>query len=120
MVNIIPDIKKGNIGTILKCTITKPDPSVAEEDYTGAENQRIAVDLTTSTSVQIEVEKPNGQRLGPYTATITNPPGTDGIIEYTDTTGIFDVKGRWKARGIATFSTGYTFKGTWKGFPVGD
>ena len=119
MVNIIPDIKVGNIGTVIRCTMTKPDPNVPEEDYTGAPAQRVAVDLTTSTLVQIEIENPKGLK-SIVTATIKNSPGADGIIEYTDTTGIFDTQGRWKARGIVTFVTTYVFKGTWKGFAVSE
>lgn len=101
-------VRLGNIGTTFQATVTKV---VSGSD--------VAVDLTTSTLVQLEFEKDNGVR-SVVTATILNPPGTDGIITFKDTTGILDRIGRWKIRGIATFVNGDLFKGSWKGFHVAE
>ena len=50
---------------------------------------------------------------------ISNPPN-DGKIQFTDSAGIFDISGRWKVRGVATYSSGNKFYGTWIGFQVSD
>lgn len=109
MSTVNPSIKVGNLRTLLRCTIT---------EVSGG--SRVAVDLSTSSKVEIELEKPDGSRLDTITASIQNPPGSDGIINHTDTTGIFDQKGRWKIRCIVTFSDGSYFKGSWHGFIVSD
>ena len=98
-------IRIGNVGTVLICTVTKI--------VNGAEE---AVDVSGTTEVQIEVQKPNGERLDPFTASFTTD-GTDGKIIYVDSTGIFDVAGRWKIRGIAITGT-IILQGSWFGFPV--
>jgi hypothetical protein len=54
------------------------------------------------------------------TATIKNGLGTDGILTYTDTVGIFDTNRRWKVRPILNKNDGTKFQGTWIGFTVGD
>ena len=97
-------IRVGQIGTTLKTTVTRI-VSLSE----------VAVDLTTATLAQIEVQKPNGQVLAPFTATITD--ALNGEIQYKDTVGIFDEAGRWKIRGIATFGSDI-FYGSWFGFSV--
>lgn len=112
MSTLVPSVKIGNIRTVLNCTITEEtgqDPVV-----------RSPVDLSNSTLVEMEFEKPDGSRLDKVTATIKTPPGADGVIEYTDTVGIFDVTSRWKVRGVVTFSDGGFFSGTWTGFIVSD
>ena len=101
-------LRLGNIGTTFTATISK---IVSGSD--------VAVDLTNSTVVQLEFEKDDGTRII-QTATIVNPPGVDGIISFKDTVGILDTIGRWKIRGIATFSNGDLFKGSWKGFHVAE
>ena len=101
-------VRLGNIGTTFQATVTKV---VSGSD--------VAIDLTTSTLVQLEFEKDDGVRVV-VTASIVNPPGTDGIINSKDTTGILDQSGRWKIRGMATFANGDFFKGSWKGFHVAE
>lgn len=96
-------IRVGNVGTVVICTITKV---ISQVDT--------AVDVSGATSVQIEFQKPNGQRLGPFTAAFLTT-GTDGKITFTDSTGIFDVAGRWKVRGIFNTSPN-VFKGSWFGY----
>jgi len=118
MVNIIPDIKVGNTGTVFIARITQVNPTIPKDEITGDPNQRQAVDLTTATDTQIEIESPRGKRyLLP--ANIISP-ATDGKITATDQDGIFDREGRWKVRGIVTFDTGNFFQGTWTGFMVGE
>lgn len=117
MVNIIPDIKVGNIGTKLRVRITQVDSSIPPDQITGDESQRVPVDLSTATNTWVELEKPKGNRLL-LPATIVD--AINGVIEHDDTVGVFDVDGRWKVRGIAEFDTGNLFKGTWTGFLVGD
>ena len=101
-------VRLGNIGTTFTATVTKV-----------VSNSDVAVDLTNSTLVQLEFEKDDGTRIV-KTATIVTPPGTDGIINFKDIVGILDTIGRWKIRGIATFSNGDFFKGSWKGFHVAE
>ena len=98
-------IRVGNVGTVLFCTVTKI--------VSGAE---VAVDVSGTTEVQIEVQKPNGERLTPFTASFVTD-GTNGQITFVDSTGIFDVAGRWKVRGIAITGT-VILQGSWFGFPV--
>lgn len=113
MGSLLPLVRVGNIGTILEVSLTKPlDPAVP----TGT---RIPVDLTTSTSVRIILKKPDRTELT-NTAIIKAPPGTDGVIQFTDAVGIFDKRGRWQIRGEVTFSGGNLFKGSWDGFNVGE
>lgn len=108
--DIIPDIKMGNVGTQLKCTMTRPDPLNA--------NVRIALDISSNSSIKIEIENPRGKKTL-LNATITNT-GVDGKMYHTDTVGIFDTSGRWRVRGVATFNSGFKFQGTWTGFFVGE
>ncbi len=108
--DIVPDIKKGNIGTQLKCTMTKPDPNDS--------SARIAVDISNNNTIQIELENPRGKRTL-LSATLTNT-GTDGKMYHTDSAGVFDRTGRWRVRGVVTYNSGFKFQGTWTGFNVGD
>ncbi len=98
-------IRVGNVGTLLIATVTKVVNSV-----------ETAVDVSGTTAVQMEIQKPNGERLTPVVASFLTD-GVDGKIQYTDNTGIFDVAGRWKIRGIAITGT-VILQGSWFGFPV--
>ena len=118
MVNIIPDIKVGNLGTKLRVQITKVKDNIPPDQITGEPDQREPVDLTTATETFIELEKPKGNRVPLLTAIITD--AVNGFIEHDDNAGVFDVDGRWKIRGVAEFDTGNRFKGTWTGFRVSD
>jgi len=108
--DIVPDIKMGNIGTQLKCTMTKPDPNDA--------NARISVDISSNNSIKIELESPRGKKTL-LNAILTNT-GTDGKMYHTDSTGVFDRTGRWRVRGVVTYNSGFKFQGTWTGFFVGE
>ena len=102
-------IRVGQIGTVFLTTVTKVQ-SGAEVPY----------DLTGSNLQQLEIQDPNGKRLTPINATIVNPPGTDGLLTYTDNTGIFTIAGRWQVRGIVGYATGAKFYGSWHGFTVAE
>jgi len=101
-------LRIGNIGTTFTVTVS-----------TIVSGSDVAVDLTNATLVQIEFEKDNGVRIV-KTAAKVNPPGTDGKISFKDTVGILDQIGRWKLRGVATFSNGDLFNGSWSGFHVAE
>jgi len=49
MVNIIPDIKVGNTGTVFIARITQINPTIPKDEITGDPDQRQPVDLTTAT-----------------------------------------------------------------------
>ncbi len=98
-------IRVGNVGTSLICTVTKI-----------VNNVETPVDVSGTTQVQIEIQKPNGERLTPFTASFVTD-GVNGQIIYTDTVGIFDVAGRWLIRGIAITGSN-KFQGSWFGFHV--
>lgn len=101
-------LRLGNIGTTFIATVSTV---IAGVD--------VAVDLTNTDKVELELEKDDGIRII-KTAIIVNPPGIDGVISFKDTVGILDRIGRWKIRGIATFVNGDLFKGSWKGFHVAE
>ena len=103
-------IRIGNVGTEIIVTL--------KEDVGSAQ---VAVDLSTLTldSQTIEVRKPRGTIVS-LAATIKNPPGTDGKITHTDSTGIFDRRGRWQGRGRINITGGSIFKGSWTGFQVSE
>jgi len=118
MVNIIPDIKVGNKGTRLRVRITKVKDDIPPDQITGDPSQREPVDLRTADQTWVELEIPRGKRKPLFPATIIDD--INGLIEYVDVEGTFDVDGRWKIRGLVEFDSGNTFKGTWTGFLVGD
>jgi hypothetical protein len=111
---ITSTVEIGNIGTIFEATVLEPVvPSVPD----GAKQ---AVNLANYTVHQFEFEKPSGERLALVNATIKNGGGADGVLTYSENTGIFDDTGRWKYRPVLTTVTGSFFQGTWIGFTVGD
>ncbi len=118
MVNIIPDIKVGNLGTRLRVRITKVKDDIPPEDITGDPDQREPVDLTTADQTWIELEIPKGKRLPLLEAQVID--AQEGLIEHVDNEGVFTVDGRWKIRGKVLFDSGNEFSGTWTGFLVGD
>jgi hypothetical protein len=99
-------IHVGQIGTILNTTVTKIVSDV-----------ETPVDLSTTSTCEIELQKPDGTLLSPFTATFVTD-GTDGQITYTDMTGVFDVTGRWMIRGVINYASGAKFMGSWTGFSV--
>ncbi len=99
-------VRVGQIGTLLIVTVTRI--------VSGAE---VAYDVSGTSSVTIEIQKPNGKRLTPVVASFQTD-GIDGVVTYVDSVGIFDDAGRWKVRGIANFANGDIFLGSWFGFSV--
>ena len=106
-------IRVGNKGTLFDITMYNIDNNVQS-----------AVDLSTTTTQQLEFRRRDGS-LQTVNASIKNSPGGNGIITYTDTNGeVFDnvkaSRGRWAVRGIIVYANGNTFKGSWEGFTVGE
>ncbi len=99
-------IRVGQIGTVLSTTITRI--------VSGAE---VPVDVSGTSSVTIEVQKPDGEVLTPLVASFVTD-GTDGQVTFTDTVGLFTDAGRWKIRGVANYPSGSKFMGSWTGFAV--
>ena len=82
------DFYKNSGGSILHLVITQ---------------NGVVMDLTTATQVNIILEKTDGTTVI-KTATVENPPGTDGKIKYIFTTADLDIVGTWKAQGFVRFS----------------
>lgn len=99
-------IRVGQIGTVLSSTVTRI--------VSGSE---VAFDLSGTSTVEIELQKPNGQVLTPLVASFVTD-GIDGKITFTDTIGLFVDAGRWKIRGVANYASGSKFMGSWTGFAV--
>ena len=82
---------------------------VCEETNVG-KTANTVINLAGTTSVSIYFERPDRTILGPFTARIVTPPGTDGIIGYIngDST-LLSVSGYWKRWGKINFSDGGVF-----------
>ena len=93
-------IHVGDIGTDIQILINETDVS----------GTNIVFDLTGSTGHSIIVYDPQGNLENTLTASILNPPGTDGIIRAinTDST-LFDEEGPWEFKGEVTLSGGNKF-----------
>jgi hypothetical protein len=99
-----PDlIRAGQIGTVWTGTVTQISSGV-----------EVTVDLSGNSLLQMEFMRPDNSSIL-VTATGVSPL-SNGVITYTDSTGIFNQVGRWKVRGIVTFSPTSYFKGSWTGF----
>ena len=98
-------IRIGNIGTVIDVTLQTAGGT--------------AVNLSTSNALKIDMRKPDGELLE-LTGAVKNGSGTDGIITHTDSTGVFNKRGRWQARGRANFTGGDILKGSWVGFTVAE
>jgi len=106
---VIPRV--GQQGTLFEATIQEPDGSGGFQ----------AVDLTNESGTTVEIQRPDGSIIS-RAATVKSPPGIDGVVQYQDPVGgpsIFDVEGLWHFRGIATFTGGSTFPGSWQEQMVG-
>ncbi len=85
----------GDIGTEFQLEVAE----------TNAAGNLVIVDLTSSTAVQVIFTNSEGLEKGPFTATILNPPGTDGIITFTNTDPtLLDAAGLFFCRARITFS----------------
>lgn len=98
-------IRVGQIGTIITVNMT--------QIVSGAD---VSIDLTTCNLAQIDLRKPDNT-IVTVNASILSP-ATAGLIRYTDSAGLFDIRGRWQIRGRVSFVGGNTFPGSWVGFNV--
>lgn len=60
----------------------------------------VPVDISGATQTDILLTKPDGTVLTKSASFVTD--GTDGQIKYTVESGVLDVVGTWKARGLIT------------------
>lgn len=80
---------------------------VEDTDITNTNNP---VDLATTTVREIIFTDPSGNE-STKSATILNPPGTDGVIHHVNSDAAFiDEAGLWHCRGKLTFSGGGVFQ----------
>jgi len=93
-------IHVGDIGTDIQILIN-------DTDITGT---NVVFDLTGSTVHKILVYDPNGNLEITLTASILNPPGTDGIIHAINSSAaLFDEEGPWEFKGEVTLGGGNLF-----------
>ena len=109
--NAIPRV--GNVGTIVEMSM---------KELVGSSLGNL--NLSTTSALSIEFKLPNGV-LQTVTSAVKNSPGSDGVMTFTDSAGaVFNSSnasmGTWEARGIVSYSSGNTFKGSWAGFQVGE
>lgn len=88
------EIHVGDIGTLFEVTLQ--DQSVTPA---------VAVDLTGATVLEIIFKIPPDGKVV-KTATIKNPPGTDGIIQYTTVVNDLSVAGTWEIQGRIVLPSG--------------
>jgi len=93
-------IHVGDIGTDIQIEVN-------DTDILGV---NVILDLTGSTAQFIIVYDPNGIIQDTLTASILNPPGTDGIIRAVNTdSALFDEEGPWEFKGEVTLPGGTKF-----------
>lgn len=95
-------VQKDAIGVVIICTIT--------EDGS-------AVDVSTVSTKQIILQKPDGSAALTKTASFTNT-GTDGKIQYTTISGDLNVTGIWNIQGAIVFSGGFSGRSDVQQFEV--
>jgi len=78
------EIHVNDIGTTLECTI---------------KDNGVIVDLSSATSLRVILKSPDNRKLNKQ-AVITNPPGTDGKMEYVTIDGDLESDGDWELQGI--------------------
>ena len=110
------DLKYPDFGKKVSCTVSR-NGDLIHKVY--LEVTLEAMTEAGNSALQLEFENPKGKRSVKTGSAVSNP-ATDGKIQYTDSTGIFDISGRWKVRGVTTYSSGNKFYGTWIGFQVSD
>lgn len=100
-------IRVGNVRTQIEVTMQK-------EDLPGSPGTFIPFNLTQEDGNSTIEAKRDDETIISLVANVKNPPGTDGILQHLDATGIFDVEGTWYFRGIATLNDGTIMKGSWE------
>ena len=99
MVNL-GKVHVGDVGTNFQLLVEDTDVS----------DTNSPVDLSTTTLQEIIFTDPDGIEKSAVTASITNPPGSDGIIEFVTLVSTFiDKAGEWFYRARLTFSGGNVF-----------
>ncbi len=76
-------------------------------------------DLTGAATLELEFRKPDKTLTGLLTATVVNPPGTDGKVSYTPGDGTFLIAGGWRVQGHQVNAGGEDFKTDVETFEVG-
>jgi len=93
-------IHVGDLGTDIQIVIT-------DTDINGV---NVILNLTGSISQFIKIFDPDGNLETTLSASILNPPGTDGIIRAINTSAeLFDEEGLWEFKGEITDSGGNKF-----------
>jgi len=101
----------GAFGILFEATVEEPD---------GA-GGFIAVSLANQSGSTIELQRPDGSIIS-KAATVKNPPGGDGILQYQDPLvgpSVLDVEGLWHFRAVAIFTDSSKFPGSWQEQLVG-
>ena len=90
------DVRVGDVGVILEVQFV--------------DTSAVAVDISTGTTLQIRITRPNGITLT-KTATFS-AAGVDGKIRYTSVAADFNVAGTYQIQGRAVWATGANDKST--------
>jgi hypothetical protein len=83
-------IHVGDVGTIIRLTITEDDGTTA-------------IDVSTATAKRFYFEKPNRSKLGVTAA--FNTTGIDGKLKYTTEAGDIDTEGPWQVQAYVEIGT---------------
>jgi hypothetical protein len=109
--------RKGQKGTVFTATVEEPNPAFDPSLPEGPGNLKyLIVNLTNAVGQanKIEFKRPNKSTFQ-MDATVLLP-ATNGqmqYINYPNTASILDMAGLWEFRGIANFSDGSEFPGSW-------
>lgn len=98
----LDEIHVGDIGTILRVTITDDDT---------------AVDISTATTKTIFLKKPDDTKL--TKTAVFYSDGSDGIIQYVTIDGDLDAAGWWKIQAYVKMGTNEWYT-NWEAFEVHD
>lgn len=83
------EIHVGDVGTVFEVTV---------------QENGVALNISTATTKQILLRKPDGTVLTKSAAFVTN--GTDGKISYTTIAGDLSSEGQWKIQAYIVLTTG--------------
>lgn len=118
---VIPRV--GQKGTVFTATVEEPNPAFDPTQPEGPTNQKyLKVDLTNAVGQAnlIEFKRPNKTTFTKPAVVFGTP--SDGKLQYINTPSegsVFDMAGLWRMRGIAVFSDGSLFPGSWAEQMVG-
>lgn len=109
--------RKGQKGTVFTATVEEPNPAYDPSQPVGPSNlQYLTVDLTNAVGQanKLEFKRPN-KKTFLKDAVVTGSPSA-GQLQYINIpaeASILDMSGLWEIRGIAKFSDGSEFPGSW-------